>query len=75
MNDQFQQAELIKGQYYVSQTNSNEPTQQSFTTRLEQIVGGPFPDKKDAIRFVSQQTQPPTSFQVWQHTEEYASKA
>ncbi len=75
MNDQFQQVELIEGQFYVSQTDNNEPTQLSFATLSEQIIGGPFAKRDDANQLVSQQTQQPTSYHVWQHNEELAIQA
>ena len=75
MNDQFQQLELIEGQYYVSQNDNNEPTQQSLATLSERILGGPFANQNDADQFVSQQLQQPTSYRVWQHSEEFASQA
>ena len=75
MNDQLQQVELIDGQFYVSQTDNNEPTQRSFATLSKQIIGGPFANRDAGNQFVSQQTQQPTSYHVWQHNEELASQA
>ena len=75
MSDQFQQLELIEGQYYVSRTDNNESAPQLFATLSERILGGPFANKDDANQFVSQQDQQPTSYHVWQHSAEFVSQA